>query len=106
MADKLYNEIKDKSNVIINLASKEYSKCIEKYLKEDDIFITCSFVEKSNGKFVVKGTYSKIARGEMVRYMTENNIQNYEDLKKFNHYGYIFREELSSDREYVFERIE
>ena len=42
----------------------------------------------------------------MVRYMTENNIQNYEDLKKFNHYGYIFREELSSDREYVFERIE
>lgn len=104
--DKLYNEVKDKSNVIINLASKEYSKCIEKYLKEDDIFITCSFVEKSNGKFVVKGTYSKIARGEMVRYMTENNIQNYEDLKKFNHYGYIFREELSSNREYVFERIE
>ena len=37
--------------------------------------------------------------------MAENNIQNYEYLKKFNYYGYIFREELSSDREYVFERI-
>ena len=103
--DKLYNEVKDESNVIINLSSKEYSKCIEKYLKKDDIFITCSFVEKHNGKIVVKGTYSKSARGEMVKFMAENNIQNYEDLKKFNYCGYIFREELSSDREYVFERI-
>ena len=103
--DKLYNEVKDKSNVIINLSSKEYSKCIEKYLKKDDIFITCSFVEKHNGKILVKGTYLKSARGEMVKFMAENNIQNYEDLKKFNYCGYIFREELSSDREYVFERI-
>lgn len=104
--DKLYNEVKDESSVIINLASKEYSKCIEKYLQKDDIFITCSFVEKSNGKLVVKGTYSKTARGEMVRFMAENNIQNYEDLKKFNYFGYVFKDELSSEKEYVFERVE
>ena len=104
--DKLYNEVKDESSVIINLASKEYSKCIEKYLKKDDIFITCSFVEKSNGKLVVKGTYSKTARGEMVRFMAENNIQNYKDLKKFNYFGYVFREDLSSEKEYIFERVE
>lgn len=31
--DQLYNKVTDKSRTIINLASKEYSKCIEKYLK-------------------------------------------------------------------------
>ena len=30
--DELYKSIVDESHVIINLASKEYSKCIEKYL--------------------------------------------------------------------------
>ncbi len=52
----------------------------------------------------VKGTYSKTARGEMVRFMAENNIQNYENLKKFNYFGYVFREDLSSEKEYIFER--
>lgn len=32
-SDKLYNEVMDESRVLINLASKEYSKCIERYLK-------------------------------------------------------------------------
>lgn len=32
--DNLYKSIVDESHVIINLASKEYSKCIEKYLNE------------------------------------------------------------------------
>lgn len=36
--DSLYNELRKESNVILNLASKEYSKCIEKYLSEDDVF--------------------------------------------------------------------
>ena len=30
--DMLYRSVIDESRVIINLASKEYSKCIEKYL--------------------------------------------------------------------------
>ena len=102
---KLYKEISDESKTIINLASKEYSKCIEKFLSKDDKFITCSFVEMSGEKLVVKGTYSKMARGEMVRFMAENNIQSPEELKKFNSLGYVFRENLSSETEYVFERI-
>ena len=31
--DRLYREVLDDSRVIINLASKEYSRCIEKYLQ-------------------------------------------------------------------------
>ena len=36
----IYDEVRDDSGVIINLASKEYSKCIEKYLKPEDRYIT------------------------------------------------------------------
>ena len=53
--DRLYREVLDDSHIIINLASKEYSKCIEKYLLPKDRFIACIFGELSNGKVVQKG---------------------------------------------------
>ena len=90
--------------MIINLASKEYSKCIEKYLTEKDQYITCVFCEMSGGKLVQKGTYAKMARGEMVRYMAEHKIENPKELKNFDRLGYFFREDLSSAEEYIFER--
>lgn len=101
---KIYNEVKDDSGVIINLASKEYSKCIEKYLSSDDCYITVTFGEMVNGKLVTKGTYAKMARGEMVRYMAENEIIDPKEIRKFDRLGYIYREDLSDDTEIVFER--
>ena len=92
--DNLYREVIDDSRIIINLASKEYSKCIEKYLTPDDRY----------GRLITKGTYAKMARGEMVRYMAENHIENPDDIKEFDHLGYVFRDDISSDREYIFER--
>ena len=103
--DELYKSIVDESHVIINLASKEYSKCIEKYLSEGDRYITITFCELVNGKLVTKGTYAKMASCEMVRYMAENNISDVEDIKSFDRLGYLYRSELSSDDEYVFERM-
>ena len=102
---KLYDEVIDDSKIIINLASKEYSKCVEKYLKQDDTYITITFAEMSKGKLVTKGTYAKMARGEMVRFMAENQIENPSEIKRFDRLGYIYRDDLSSDKEFVFERI-
>lgn len=102
--DRLYAGVRDKDGVIINLASKEYSKCIEKYLTGQDTYITCVFGEWVNGRIVQKGTYAKMARGEMVRFMAERNIEEPEEMKKFNRLNYVFREELSSDKEYIFIR--
>lgn len=102
--DKLYNEVLDSSKIIINLASKEYSKSIEKYLKKDDIYINCTFAELVNGKPVQKATYAKMARGEMVRFMAQNNIDNIEDLKKFKGLNHNFNYNLSTDKDYVFVR--
>lgn len=100
--DKLYREVLDDSRVIINLASKEYSKCIENYLCPGDRFITCVFGEWKNGKVVQKGTQAKMARGEMVRFMAENGLEEPEKLKSFDRLGYTFREALSSEQEFVF----
>ena len=102
--ERLYRSVLDDSRIIINLASKEYSKCIEKYLSDKDKYITVTFCEQSGDKLVTKGTYAKMARGEMVRFMAENSIENPEDIKKFDRLGYSFRSDLSSDVEYVFER--
>ena len=102
--DLLYRSVIDDSRIIINLASKEYSKCIEKYLTPQDRYISVTFCEVSGDKMVTKGTYAILARGEMVRFMAENNIENPVDIKKFDRLGYSFRSDLSSDTEYVFER--
>lgn len=100
--ERLYQEVLDDSHVIINLASKEYSKCIEKYLTSKDQYITCIFGELADGKVVQKGVYAKMARGEMVRFMAENHVEDPEDMKKFDRLGYRFCEELSDEKTYVF----
>lgn len=102
--DLIYKEIIDDSHTIINLASKEYSKCIEPYLDKDDKFITISFLEKINNKYVSKNTYSKIARGLMVNYLIKNKITNINDIKNFNLKGYRFNDELSTSSLFVFTR--
>lgn len=104
---RLYDEVRDGSGIIINLASKEYSRCIEGYLTDDDKYITCTFAEMSGsagGKLVTKGTYAKMARGEMVRFMAEHGIETPEELKAFDRLGYVYRDDLSTETEYVFER--
>ncbi|MCH5281136.1 MAG: peroxide stress protein YaaA [Lachnospiraceae bacterium] len=101
---RIYDGVRDEDGVIINLASKEYAKCVEKYLTDQDTYITVTFCEASGGKLVTKGTYAKMARGEMVRYMAEMQIKDPKDIKRFDRLGYAYREDLSLDLEYVFER--
>lgn len=100
--EDIYREIVDKDRVIINLASKEYSKSVEKYLRSGDRFITCIFAQYSKDKLVQKGTYAKMARGEMVRYMAENAVFCPEQIKTFNRLGYEYSETESTDTEFVF----
>lgn len=100
--ERLYREILDESRIIVNLASKEYSRCVERYLCPQDTLITCVFGEYVNGKVRQKGTYAKMARGEMVRFMAENKIDCPEEMKNFRRMGYVFREELSDKQNYVF----
>ncbi len=100
--DKIYRKLFETGEVVINLASKEYSKIIESYLSKEDKFITCVFAEKKDGKIVQKATLAKMARGEMVNFLASNDIQNEEEIKKFDRLGFVFDEALSNDNKYVF----
>ena len=80
----------------------QLAKCIEKYLSSEDTYITITFCEFSGAKLVTKGTYAKMARGEMVRYMAEKQIRDPEEIKYFERLGYAFSDDLSSEKEYVF----
>lgn len=102
--DRLYREVLDDSRIIVNLASKEYSKCIEKYLTPEDTYITCIFGEFAGEKIVQKGVYAKMARGEMVRFMAENHVSEPQEMQGFDRLGYQFRDDLSDETEYVFIR--
>ena len=100
--DKIYKKIFETGEVVINLASKEYSKTIESYLSKENKFITCVFAEKKDGKVVQKATMAKMARGEMVNFIASGNIQNEEEIKKFDRLGFKFDKELSNEKKYVF----
>ena len=98
LARKLFSE----TDCIVNLASKEYSVCISKHLPANVRFITCVFGEEKNGKVVEKGTMCKMARGEMVRFMAENQITDPEKIKSFDRLNYHFDPERSDDNLFVF----
>jgi len=100
--EKLAKQLFSESKYIINLASKEYSKCISKYLDEELRFITCVFGEIIEEKIVEKGTLAKMARGEMVRFMAENQIEDVEGVKKFNRLDYTYSDDLSDESTYIF----
>ena len=102
--DRLCRQVSADTDVVLNLASKEYSAAVEKYLPARVRYITCTFGELQDGKVRQKGTFAKMARGEMVRYMAEHQIENPKDLKSFDRLNYKYREDLSSDWQYVFER--
>ena len=100
--DSLAKTLLAETDCIINLASKEYSICVSKYLPENVRFITCVFGEEKDGKVIEKGTMCKMARGEMVRFMAENQIVDPEQIKSFDRLGYRFDPARSDSNLFVF----
>lgn len=100
LAKTLFSE----TDCIINLASKEYSVCVSKYLPDSVRLITCVFGEEKDGKVIEKGTMCKMARGEMVRYMAQNQIADPVQIQSFDRLNYRFDETRSDDNTYVFLR--
>ena len=100
--DALAHTLWSEGDVVINLASKEYSQCVSKYIPEGNLFLTCTFGERKGDKIIEKGTMCKMARGEMVRYMAETRADQPEQLKAFDRMGYRFSVEDSTDTNYIF----
>ncbi|BDC99389.1 peroxide stress protein YaaA [Persicobacter psychrovividus] len=92
-----------KSPVLINLASNEYFKAVKKKLVEATI-ITPVFKEKKGDNYKVIAIFAKKARGKMVRYIIDHEIESAEELKAFDADGYQFNPSLSKGNEWVFTR--
>ena len=114
----LYEELlHENMTELINLASGEYSKAVLPYISDPSEksgrqvgtahairCITCIFGELTEGKIKVKGTQAKIARGEMVRWMAQNQIRTAGEIQDFHELDYKRRKDLPKPDEYVFLR--
>ncbi len=98
----LNDELMD-DDVLVNLASNEYFKSVKSALLKVPV-ITPVFKDYKNGQLKMIGFFAKKARGLMVRYIIDKNIDKAEDLKGFNSEGYAFDANLSTEKELVFTR--
>ena len=100
---KALNKELVKGELFVNLASNEYFSAIDvKALKVP--VITPDFKDYKDGKLKIISFFAKKARGMMVRYIIDNNVETIDDLKGFNYDGYQFDANLSKGNHLVFTR--
>lgn len=106
ITDRLNAEFQAQNDdVLINLASNEYFKSVNKK-KLNARIVTPIFKDWKNGQYKIISFYAKKARGMMSRYIIENQLTNPEELKNFDVAGYAFNPELSKQDDWVFTRKE
>eukprot|EP01093_Parvamoeba_rugata_P000875 TRINITY_DN11090_c0_g1_i1.p2 TRINITY_DN11090_c0_g1~~TRINITY_DN11090_c0_g1_i1.p2 ORF type:complete len:180 (-),score=56.53 TRINITY_DN11090_c0_g1_i1:742-1281(-) len=107
IADKLNTVLAEQdSKYLVNLASNEYFKAVDKKTLTAQI-ITPHFKDCKNGQYKIISFYAKKARGLMARYIIENKVTQLSDLKKFTVDGYYYSSEASQkELEPVFLRDE
>jgi cytoplasmic iron level regulating protein YaaA (DUF328/UPF0246 family) len=91
--------------LVLNLASQEYFKAVDKKALNKQI-ISPVFKDEKNGKLKIISFYAKRARGLMARFVIENRITNARKLTAFNLSGYSYAPDLSSETTPVFTRSE
>ena len=102
--DTLAGSLFDETDCIVNLASREYSRCVTRYRRPGIRVLTCVFGEEQEGRIVERGTACKMARGEMVRFLAEHQAEELEALRAFARLGYRFDPARSDGESYVFVR--
>lgn len=100
----IYDQLTKDEACILDLGAKQYSTMIQKYLDEKIHYVKCHFKEKKDGQLKEIGVYVKIARGEMIRYLIQNGVDDLERVKEFHLLGYHFDEKLSDQHHFVFVR--
>ncbi len=91
--------------VLINLASNEYFKSVNKKKIEGEI-ISPEFKDAKAGQYKIIAFYAKKARGLMSRFIIQHRINKIEDLKAFDLGGYRYNEDMSTTKSPVFTREE
>ena len=102
--DRLARRLFAETDCILNLASKEYSLCVSRFLEPSVRFVTCVFGQEKDGKVLEQGTQCKMARGEMVRYLAETGAETLEAVRGFDRLDYRFSPAHSDEETLVFLR--
>ncbi len=89
--------------VVINLASSEYSKAIRSNTLSGR-FLTVDFKERKGDDYKIIGIHAKKARGMMVDYVIRHRLNEPEALKDFDSAGYQYASSLSNENHYIFTR--
>lgn len=90
-------------DIILNLASNEYFKSVDRKKIKAPI-IDFDFYEMKSGKPKTIVVYTKHARGLVVRFCAETNAKTLDDVKAFHYEGYLIDEERSTETKLVFTR--
>lgn len=92
-----------KMPVVINLASDEYFKSVDRKVLQARV-VTCVFEEKKGDAYKVVSFFAKRARGLMVRYAIQKRASRPEQLQQFDLEGYSFVSDVSTADRLVFRR--
>lgn len=88
-------------DMIVDLASAEYSRAVLPHLQGRP-HVTCIFGELQGGRLIEKGVYVKMARGRMVSFLAEHQIDDPMDMRFFDDPGFAYAPDLSDARRLVF----
>ena len=95
----LLNEALSPDDTVVNLASNEYFKAINRK-KLNGKIITLVFKEDKHGEYKTVAIYAKRARGMMANFIIQERIDVPQALKTFQEAGYAYSEPLSTETEW------
>lgn len=99
---KLRDDLYAETDLVVNLASNEYSKAVSRQLQKGDRFLTCEFLSERKGKLRCLATQAKMARGAMARYIIEQRVDRAEGLMDFQALDFEFEPALSNAQVYTY----
>ncbi len=103
LTDYFIANIKRQGGILVNLASGEMRDLFNwKRVEEEVRVITPEFQVWKGGQLKTIVIYAKMCRGEMLRYIIKNRIENPEDLKAFTWEGFAYDEGRSTDEHLQF----
>lgn len=103
LTDVFIRDIQAAGGVLCNLASDEMRGLFDWARVEREVqVITPEFHTWKNGKLATIVIYTKMARGEMARFILKHRLDRAEDLKAFEWEGFTYDESLPDARRMVF----
>lgn len=97
-----YDDVFGEGETVINLASTEYSKAVQRYLQPGDRMITCEFLTYRKGKLRCLATMAKMARGRMAQYIVRHRVESPDQLTFFDWNDFRYEQSLSDNNKLTF----